>query len=226
MLMSLEDRDIIIGNSNFFVSKNYKMTYNNNSVSYSNKKISFIFSYERYSERSTVYIKFIKKNEYFNVGWIALVRNNIQNNDNRLNRILQLMKYIEENYKDITNIKYCRESDELISQYVRNRQNEEWKTIALNCNFLCELGYKYIREEYGLIYVKDNIVFSITYTEITISFIVEDETFDVRIMGLARKEIEDSSLQFCEKTLQTLQFLQKNYKDIIDIEYCRKSVQC
>jgi hypothetical protein len=76
----------------------------------------------------------------------------------------------------------------------------------------------------GLIYVKDNIVFSITYTEITISFIVEDETFDVRIMGLARKEIEDSSLQFCEKTLQTLQFLQKNYKDIIDIEYCRKSV--
>jgi hypothetical protein len=74
MLMSLEDRDIIIGNSNFFVSKNYKMTYNNNSVSYSNKKISFIFSYERYSERSTVYIKFIKKNEYFNVGWIDICK--------------------------------------------------------------------------------------------------------------------------------------------------------
>lgn len=58
---------------------------------------------------------------HFDVGWIAVVRKNLYTNQcSKLEGALSLLMYIKENYDEITNTSYCRDSDILIDEFIDN----------------------------------------------------------------------------------------------------------
>ncbi len=57
-------------------------------------------------------MKFIEKNEMYSVGWIACVRKNLKIDPHeKLSNILILLIYIKENYNDLTQLSFCRDSN-------------------------------------------------------------------------------------------------------------------
>ena len=80
------------------------------SISYKLNNICIKVVYPSNSQESDVDIHFFDKNQVFSVGWIALVRKNIIGSDNKLINVKELLKYIEDEYSQITNYKFCKDS--------------------------------------------------------------------------------------------------------------------
>ncbi len=90
-------------------------------MEYQLNNICIIIGYPPREELSSITIKFIRENKCFDVGWIAVVRKNIYTNQcSKLEGVLSLLMYIKENYDEITNFSYCRDSDILIDKFIDN----------------------------------------------------------------------------------------------------------
>ena len=83
-------------------------------------------SYERYETISSLYIRFNRQNKVFNIAWIAFIQDGLRSNsNNRLQTILFLMQYLYQHYNKIIEYSYCVESEKLIEQFIKEKQNSK-----------------------------------------------------------------------------------------------------
>lgn len=120
-MMTENEKQKIIEQAMFLEHKGYTKRIETWTITYSNDKVDIIISYGPYSDESTIDIKFIKENEAYIVGWIAVVRSGLSLPHGRLENLLLLISYLRENYSKIMDINYCRESDKLIDEFIHNR---------------------------------------------------------------------------------------------------------
>ena len=103
----------------FLVDKGYIVSHNEHCVTYTQGIRNFRILFEPYSDISSVSIFFLDKNEEFNIGWIAFVRENINANPRkRLDNIIILLDYIDNHYEDVTNYQFCKESEILVEEFI------------------------------------------------------------------------------------------------------------
>ena len=118
MKMSRKDKEIIEKNAHFISAKGFKSTENDYGIDYFSDEIKISIYYEKYGTAGLIGIRFVKENVFFDIGWIALVRENIQlSSEKPLENILILLDFMKENFDCITNYNYCKESDQLIDDY-------------------------------------------------------------------------------------------------------------
>lgn len=77
MRMTENEKQRIVKSADFLYDKGYTSKIKDYAISFLGDGISFIVSYERYSDTSDVLIKFMKENEVYSVGWIACVRSGL-----------------------------------------------------------------------------------------------------------------------------------------------------
>ena len=90
-------------------------------------------AYPPNSDESDISIHFKNLNQIYSVGWIALVRNNIEGSINKLENIKELLKYLKVHYSEITNYEFCAESNKLIDEYIETHREMFDKAVL---NFL------------------------------------------------------------------------------------------
>lgn len=124
MRMTENEKQRIVKSADFLYDKGYTSKIKDYAISFLGDGISFIVSYERYSDTSDVLIKFMKENEVYSVGWIACVRSGLNIQPHlRLENVLMLLSYIRENYSSVTSRNYCKESDKSVSKFIENHKN-------------------------------------------------------------------------------------------------------
>ena len=112
------ERDEIKAAAEFLDDFGYTQTEDEYSISYKLDDICISIVCPPNADESDIIVRFIEKNAVFSVGWIALVRDNIKARKGLLANMKALLKYIEEKYFQITDYRFCLESDLLIDQYV------------------------------------------------------------------------------------------------------------
>ena len=123
MKMNEDEKQKIIKHSLFLADKGYMKNVETSMITYSNDEIAIIITFEPNSDISDVFIKFIAENEVYSVGWIARVRNGLQINPyQRLENVLMLLSYLRENYSSVLEIDYCRESNQLVHEFIAKLQ--------------------------------------------------------------------------------------------------------
>jgi len=121
--MNQYEKKQILEKSAFFLHKGYVENIEDNIITYFDKDIEFIVTFELSSNASDISIKFKKENLIYSIGWIACVRSNLRINPHeKLNNILNLLEYIKENYNTIISLDYCRESSKLIDDFIAEKR--------------------------------------------------------------------------------------------------------
>lgn len=108
----------------FLENRGYTRTERPYSIDYTLDNICISIVYPPNSDESDVNIRFIKKNEVFSVGWIALVRGDIKGSSEKCINIKELLKYVESQYLQIIDYQFCVESNYLIDKYVEKHQEK------------------------------------------------------------------------------------------------------
>lgn len=126
LLISENDR-IQIKESALFLKRNdFSISEDEDTIIFTNGKIDIIVSYERYETISSLYIRFNRQNKVFNIAWIAFIQDGLRSNsNNRLQTILFLMQYLYQHYNKIIEYSYCVESEKLIEQFIKEKQNSK-----------------------------------------------------------------------------------------------------
>ncbi|MBR1442521.1 MAG: hypothetical protein IJ583_03190 [Firmicutes bacterium] len=120
--LSENDLKIILKEGKFLTDIGYTVSHNEYYVTYSRHDIKFMIGFEPYDDTSNVNILFIDKNEPFDIGWIAFVRDNIKISAyKKTENIISLLHYINKNYTNITNYQYCKESTPLIAEFIQKQ---------------------------------------------------------------------------------------------------------
>lgn len=125
MIIQENERRKILEYAKFLDDMGYKRTVEEHAVIYSGNGIDFMVGFEPYSDTGDVDIRFVRENEVFSVGWIACVRSGLHfslDPKERLDCVLKLLQYIREHYHEITQIRYCRESDQLIDAFLARKK--------------------------------------------------------------------------------------------------------
>ena len=123
MKMNEDEKQKIIKHSLFLADKGYMKNVETSTITYSNGETAIIITFEPNSDISDVFIKFIAENEVYSVGWIACVRSGLQINPHqRLENVLMLLSYLRENYSSVVEIDYCRESNQLVHEFIARLQ--------------------------------------------------------------------------------------------------------
>lgn len=123
-----ESEKKIIEQALFLADKGYTKNVGVSTITYSNDVIAIIITFEPNSDISDVSIKFIAENEVFSIGWIACVRSGLQINPHqRLENVLVLLSYLRENYSTVVEINYCRESNQLVHEFITKLQKIDVK---------------------------------------------------------------------------------------------------
>lgn len=123
MIMAEDEMQKVVKSANFLNDKGYAREIEESTISFLGEGINFIISFERYSNVSDIFIKFIKENEIYSVGWIACVRSGLSiEPHHRLENVLTLLSYIRENYSSIICRDYCKASDKLIKVFIENER--------------------------------------------------------------------------------------------------------
>ena len=121
MWISEKEKEILVENVKFLIDNDFELEVEEYGISLSNTLIKIVVGFPPMSDISEVGIRFKKENQYFDIGWIAAVRDNlVVNCYDKLNGAIQLLKYLEDNYENIVNHEYCVESEKLISGYLQN----------------------------------------------------------------------------------------------------------
>lgn len=120
MSITNSEREEINNAAKFLINIGYCKLEDQYSIKYTLNGVSINIVYPPNSEESEVNIHFITTNQFYSVGWIALVRDNIQGSNNKLANVKELLNYVENNYLQITNYKFCQTSQTLIDHYVKN----------------------------------------------------------------------------------------------------------
>lgn len=126
MINEGKNKEVIKRNALFLEKRGYVISEGAYSVDYTSKreKISVNIIYAPNPDGRDIYIRFLDRNEVFSVSWIAFIREGISGNDDKWEELLQLLKYVQENYDDITDYDFCLQSRELIDQYVAENQSK------------------------------------------------------------------------------------------------------
>ena len=133
MAISLFERDDIKKEAVFLEEYGYVITEDKYSINYTLDNLSIIVAYPPNSDESDISIHFKNLNQIYSVGWIALVRNNIEGSINKLENIKELLKYLKVHYSEITNYEFCAESNKLIDEYIETHREMFDKAVL---NFL------------------------------------------------------------------------------------------
>ena len=222
------DRKLIMKRAYFLVEKKYIFNYDDYSIVYSNGRIVFTIYYERYSDEAGINITFNKsfgKIVTFNVGWIAVVSHSIEICASRLEKILQLLDYIESNYQNITNIKYCKNNGSKISNYINDLFEKENNILSTKVKFLEKKGFLIKINEYGLEAKNNNLVFTISRVNSEIKFIKENEIYNVELIARYVKQIDLAEGKRFDTMLNVISYIYDNYDELTNIDYCRKSME-
>lgn len=130
------DRKKIRESAHFLEKKGYVVTETQYSIKYHLNNICLNVLYPPNSNESEIDIKFIDKNNFFSVSWIAFVREGIHVEKGnveygaRLLNVIMLLRYIENHYYQVTNYDFCLESNELINKYVLEHQTKFEKVVT------------------------------------------------------------------------------------------------
>ena len=93
-----------------------------------NVRISAFF--EPYDNGADVDIRFLEGNHHFIMGWIWVVHNGYEPiNEKGVNKLIMILKYIEDNFDDITNLSWCQESRELITDFLTAKMPPHWQQL-------------------------------------------------------------------------------------------------
>ena len=133
MAISLFERDDIKKEAVFLEEYGYVITEDKYSINYTLDNLSIIVAYPPNSDESDISIHFKNLNQIYSVGWIALVRNNIEGSINKLENIKEILKYLKVHYSEITNYEFCAESNKLIDEYIETHREMFDKAVL---NFL------------------------------------------------------------------------------------------
>ncbi|MEG0315170.1 MAG: hypothetical protein RR646_07935 [Erysipelotrichaceae bacterium] len=116
----VEDKETIAKKAEFLLNKGYNICCEQeSSIAYENERNKFIIGYEKMNNISGIDLCFKNSKEVFSIGWIAVVRSNIQSDPyQKLENILKLLKYISDNYDKIVDLPYCLESMDLVEKIV------------------------------------------------------------------------------------------------------------
>ena len=127
MVMKESERQEIIAATKFLEDKGYKRDVNEYFITYSNDTIDFLVGYERYyDEQGDIHIKFKKKDKFYSVGWIVVVREGIKAiQQEKESHLLFLLSYVRDNYDTLIQIDYCEESNQLIDAYIHNEMQKQ-----------------------------------------------------------------------------------------------------
>lgn len=125
------EREEIEKSGKFLENYGYRRSENQYSINYCLNNVSINIIYPPNSEESEINIHFLDKNEVFNVGWIALVRENIKGCNEKLVNVKKLLNYIEKNYFQIIDYQFCADSNKLVNKYVEEHY-KEFKNSVLN----------------------------------------------------------------------------------------------
>lgn len=136
MSMGKEARSRIQQKASFLEVMGYIKTEDDYSINYTLDNLFISITFPPNSEESDVSIHFLDTNQVFSIGWIALVRNNIQGDDDKIENAIELVEYIKENYNSITDYQFCLQSNILIDDYVEQHRTQFEKSIEA---FLAEL---------------------------------------------------------------------------------------
>lgn len=135
MPITILEREEINKAALFLTQRGYKKTEDLYYINYKLNNVSINIIYPPNSEESEVNILFIDKNKFFSIGWIALVRENIEGNTDKLLNVKKLLSYIENKYFQILNNEFCKESNALIDQYIEKHQNKFENSLEKFLNF-------------------------------------------------------------------------------------------
>ena len=120
--LSKDEIKIILKEGKFLTDIGYTISHNDYFITYSNDTFKFMIGFEPYDDTSNAVILFIDKNEAFNVGWIAFVRDNIKISAyKKTENIISLLHYINKNYTNITDYQFCKDSRTLISEFIKKQ---------------------------------------------------------------------------------------------------------
>lgn len=123
------ERKQIEKEAKFLIKFGYVKSEEPYSIKYSLNNICINIIFPPNSEESDINIHFIEKNKVFSVGWIALVRGGIRENNQKLFYVKTLLHYIEKNYFQVVNYQFCEESNDLIEKYVEENHEKFEKVI-------------------------------------------------------------------------------------------------
>lgn len=119
MEFTKEERRIIKKSGSFLLQKGYCLSETHYTISYTREDIMIIIGIEPYSNVLTMIISF-SDNFPYDVGWIATVRKGIVLPlDDHTKTASVLLSYLNNEYHNVTNQQYCKDSLELIRDYIK-----------------------------------------------------------------------------------------------------------
>lgn len=190
-MISLEYKEKIKKTSEFLLSHGYIQKEREYSIDYISEKVEISINLYPIYDEEDVNIRFNEQKESFPLSWLALVRYGLKGGDNKSEKILKLIKLLQENYRQLSDYHFCKESEKLINQYIEEHKEEfvEKNKIFLkdirkiSCNyegearipfkerlvlrnkgsFLEKKGYKKIESRCMIEYRSENIIIDICY---------------------------------------------------------------
>jgi len=125
VLMSREDKMELRRKAKFLEDMGYVVREDEYGLAYDSSKIRFDFSYERYGSGTELNIIFKEINEGFDVGWIAVVRENLNlRNVKPKDEISICIAFIKENYDKLMDMRYCQESRAMIPAHLERMRTQ------------------------------------------------------------------------------------------------------
>ena len=122
-----EERKLLREKGQFLIERGLTKEEDEYSIDYYNKDYIISICYEPYSLYSRAIIRFRKRNEVFDIGWIMKVRTKEEPAVDKLENALDLLEYIKENYDSLIQYDFCKECDKLIDQYLIEHKEEIYK---------------------------------------------------------------------------------------------------
>lgn len=129
MLMDMKTRNRIKKEALFLEELGYKKSEDECSINYFSDNILISIILPPHSEESDVLIRFSDKNQVFSLGWIALVRNNLEGTKEKEENVIELIKYLKKNYDRVTSYQFCLRSNNLIDEYVKRNHTQFEKSV-------------------------------------------------------------------------------------------------
>lgn len=130
MSIVTEIKNEIQKETKFLNELGYKEFEDEYAINYSLDNYLISVSFPPNSEESDVSIRFLDSNQVFSIGWIALVRNNIEGKSEKVENAIELIKYLKTNYDMVTKYQYCLQSNILIDEYVEQHRAQFEKSVA------------------------------------------------------------------------------------------------
>ena len=126
MLMTMAEKMELRRKAKFLEDMGYTVSENEYGLDYNTDQIKFDLGYERYEEGAAAVMRFKKMNESFDVGWIAVVRENLDlKHIDRKKSLYLFVAFIKENYDKLMDVRYCRESIAMVRSYLERKWAEK-----------------------------------------------------------------------------------------------------